>query len=48
MFMINNNGGIVTNIQGNLYRGVRPVINLIKNIEVTGTGTLSDPYMIIK
>lgn len=48
MFMINNNGSINTNISGNLYRGVRPVINLIKNVEMKGTGTFDDPYVVME
>ncbi len=47
MFMVGINGNILDNISGNLYRNVRPVINLIKNIEMTGTGTISDPYRMI-
>ena len=30
------------------YRGVRPSVYLISNIGITGSGTLSDPYKIIK
>lgn len=44
MFMIDASGNINSTINGNLYRNVRPVINLIKNIEMTGAGTLEDPY----
>lgn len=44
MFMIDSTGKVDTTIKGNLYRGVRPVINLIKNIDMTGTGTELDPY----
>ncbi len=46
-FMVASNGSIQTNITGNLYRGVRPVINLIKNIEMTGDGTINNPYTLI-
>lgn len=28
-------------------KGIRPVINLSKNVTVTGTGTLEDPYVIV-
>ncbi len=48
MFMIGTNGSVVTNVEGNLYRKVRPVINLIKNIEVSGDGTKTNPYTIIE
>ncbi len=46
MFMVEPNGSISYTLTGDLYRGVRPVINLIKNIEVTGTGKVDDPYVI--
>ena len=46
MFMVNADGGINMTTNGNLYRGIRPVINLVKNIEVNGTGTVDDPYTI--
>ena len=29
-------------------RSVRPVINLVKNIEMTGTGTVDDPYRMVE
>ena len=48
MFMANTNGGILTNIEGKLYRKVRPVINIIRNVEVAGDGTINNPYTIIK
>lgn len=44
MFMVTQNGEIETGISGNLYRSVRPVINLVKNIEMIGTGSIDDPY----
>lgn len=47
MFMVDNNGNIKTNVNGNLYRNVRPVINLVKNIEMKGTGTITDPYQMV-
>jgi len=46
MFMIDQNGNIKTDVTGNLYRGVRPVINLVKNIKMEGKGTIEDPYRI--
>lgn len=46
MFMINPNGSINTITNGNLYRGIRPVINLVKNIEMQGKGTIEEPYKI--
>ena len=44
MFMISSDGSIKTDINGNLYRNVRPVINLIKNIKMIGSGTIDNPY----
>jgi len=43
-YMVDQNGLIKTDISGNLYRNVRPVINLVKNIEVDGNGTIDKPY----
>lgn len=48
MFMIDNANNIIATVNGNLYRNVRPVINLIKNIEMTGSGTEKDPYVLKK
>ncbi len=48
MFMVNSDGSLVTNIEGSLYRKVRPVISIIKNVEVAGDGTKNNPYTIIK
>ena len=48
MFMVDNNGNIRTDINGNLYRNVRPVINLVKNIEMEGNGTAENPYRMVK
>ena len=44
MFMIDGSSNVVTNISGDLYRNVRPVINLVKNVEMLGSGTIEDPY----
>ena len=46
IFMVNVDGSINTSINGNLYRGIRPVINLVKNIEMKGTGSVDDPYVL--
>lgn len=46
LFMFDNKGNVKTNINGNLYRYVRPVINILKNIEVKGEGTINNPYVI--
>ncbi len=46
-FAVNADGSITTGVSGALLRGVRPVINIIKNAKVTGNGTGDDPYQII-
>lgn len=48
MFMVGNNGNILSNVSSTLYRYTRPVINLVKGIEMTGTGTSSDPYRMVE
>ncbi len=47
MFVVDANGNIKTTIPGSTYERVRPVINLIKNTEVTGNGTIDNPYKVI-
>ena len=47
MFVVDANGNIKTTISGSTYERVRPVINLIKNTEVTGNGTIDNPYKVI-
>lgn len=47
-YMVNINGSLSDDVTSSLFRGVRPVINLIRGIEVTGTGILEDPYRIVK
>lgn len=47
LFMVSNTGAIASNINGNLYREVRPVINLNKHVQVTGDGTHDNPYTIV-
>ncbi len=37
--------GKIGESSGNYFRGVRPVINLVKKTIVTGSGTLDDPYI---
>lgn len=44
LFMIDSSGNIKTDIDGNLNRMVRPVINLVKNIKMEGDGTITNPY----
>ena len=46
-FLVGTDGGIITNTAGNLLRGIRPVINIIKNAKITGNGSSEEPYKII-
>lgn len=48
MFMVNVDGALSDEVNSSLFRGVRPVINLIKNIEVSGNGTELNPYVIVE
>lgn len=45
-FMLDSTGEVETESSGTLLRGVRPVINITRSVEVFGTGTLLDPYTI--
>ena len=39
--------GEIYSINVNAYSGVRPVINLRADIELTGSGTATDPYQLV-
>lgn len=45
-FLVNENGELVDNINGSLYRNFRPVISLNRNVTVSGSGTVDDPYAV--
>lgn len=45
-FLVNENGELVDNINGSLYRNFRPVISLNRNVIVSGSGTIDDPYTV--
>ena len=45
-FIVKNNGGISFMYSESEATGVRPVISLINNITLTGTGTIDDPYVV--
>lgn len=47
MFAVSSTGSVIEDIDSSLFRGIRPVINLIKNVEVKGDGTINSPYEII-
>ena len=39
--------GALVNEKVDQLRGVRPVINLKSNVQLTGTGTIDDPYVVV-
>lgn len=45
-YVLSNDGSIVDSIDGKQTLGVRPVINISKNVTVTGNGTIDNPYVI--
>ncbi len=45
-FEVTTNGKVISENTGSIYKGVRPVINLIKKTSVVGEGTLASPYTI--
>ena len=45
-YEVSSNGTILTNSTGDVEKKLRPVINLNKNIEMIGTGTVEDPYVL--
>ena len=47
-FIVTTNGAIDYNTSGELLRGIRPVINIIKTARVTGDGTQDNPYQILE
>ncbi len=47
IFIVDANGSVKNNITANTYERVRPVINLIKNTEITGNGTIDNPYKVV-
>ena len=40
-------GGSLYNARVNNSYGLRPVINLVADVQVIGTGTINDPYVIL-
>lgn len=43
-FEVTPNGKVVSENVGTVYKGIRPVINLIKKTRVVGEGTITSPY----
>jgi hypothetical protein len=46
-FVLNKDGSINNSILGTTSLNIRPVINIIKNVSASGTGTIDDPYLIM-
>lgn len=46
-FVVNVNGALNDEIVGTTTLGIRPVINIIKNITATGSGTSDNPYVLL-
>lgn len=46
-FVIKKDGTISTDTKSTTKLGVRPVINIIKNVAINGTGSINDPYTIV-
>ena len=45
-FIVDTSGKLVDNINGSLYRTIRPVISLKREVMVVGSGTIQDPYVV--
>ena len=45
-FIVDTSGKLVDNINGSLYRTIRPVISLKREVIVVGSGTIQDPYVV--
>ena len=41
-----NSNGYLYNYSGRIARSIRPVISVLSDLDVTGTGSLEDPYVI--
>ena len=48
VFLVNSNGGLSTITVDTTEPGVRPVINLKADTLFTGTGTSTDPYIVVE
>ncbi len=45
-FVVSKDGVIKTSVIGTSFKGIRPVINVIGNVVITGEGTKDNPYVI--
>lgn len=46
LFAIDEDGKLTDDVSGTLIRGVRPTINLNRQVIVTGEGTINNPYVV--
>ncbi len=46
-FLMTTKGSLNSNTAGTLLRGIRPVINIVKNVLVEGKGTIEEPYKLL-
>ncbi len=46
-FTVDQNGKLLYNVSGTLYRAIRPSITLAREVTATGDGTIDNPYTII-
>ncbi len=46
-YIVEVNGALSFNTNANQSKGIRPVINIIKNISATGNGTKENPYVLL-
>ena len=46
-YTLATSGSIDDNVMGNQQKAVRPVLNIVKDVSVDGTGSIDDPYEIL-
>ncbi|MDE5539987.1 MAG: hypothetical protein K2J20_05830, partial [Bacilli bacterium] len=46
VFLVNKEGKVLASTSGTTYKGLRPVINLVRKSTVTGEGTTENPYIL--
>ena len=46
-YIVEVNGALSFNTSANQTKGIRPVINIIKNISASGNGTKENPYVLL-
>ena len=45
-FVISKGGTVLSGVSGKFNVGIRPVINIVKNVSVSGEGTIKNPYTV--